>query len=376
MAKTSKDVQLHAELTEEAHEELMDVVHLSVLAEFFIIGVLTMVAEIGVYILFLQDAISFIFSFVLHMIVVGLLSLWVWKRFHIHSGIRISILLHMSTLFLGPFGAIGSVLSVFTYYFFQKTSHSFIEWYNEIFPEEIVIPSHELHLSILAGRERPEESASVSSFNDIMATGDTEQKQAVIQIITQNFRPEFSVAIHQALRDKDPVIRVQASSCVSTIERRFNNRIQDLTEKFRENPNSFVVCAALAHVLDDYAHSGLLDNKRIKEVIQRALFYYLEAVELKHDDFEVCISIGRIILKQKRYKEAKVWFGKIMKDGLESPIIYGWYIETLFYLKEYAELRKFVVEHKEILSDQSLHENVKQFAALWMDESVVQGSAV
>ncbi|MDP3532481.1 MAG: hypothetical protein Q8S31_04250 [Alphaproteobacteria bacterium] len=369
MYESYREEAIKFRLTEPDESGPQDIVHFSALVELILIGLVSAIIESVLFTLLVKDVIGILLTLLGHVLLVGALFLWVIRRYHKHSGLRIALLLTLSTCFLGPFGAVGTFISVIMFVVFQKSSQSFMEWYKSIFPDTITVSFDELHLNLKSGRERPDEAATVSSFIDIISKGNTKQKQAAIQIITHNFHPSFAIALKIALKDMDPVVRVQAASAVTAIERKYVNKLHELEEHYLKNKN-FLSTAQLADQFDEYGNLGLMDKERERETKNKSLMYFLEAYKIKNNDRHVLLAIGRLLLKQGKTLEAYEWFKKILEDGLYSTEILAWTIECLFKLKMYDALRDFIQTHRDKIDLTKLHENVKEFVTLWMGNSI------
>lgn len=367
MYESYRDEAIKFRLTEPDESGPRDIVHFSALTELVLIGLFSAIVECALFTLLVKDVIDILLALLGHILLVAALFLWVIRRYHKHSGLRIALLLTLSTCFLGPFGAVGTFISVIMFMVFQKSSQSFMEWYKSIFPDEVVISFDELHLNLKSGRERPDEAGTVSSFVDVISKGNTKQKQAAIQIITHNFHPSFAIALKIALKDMDPVVRVQAASAVAAIERKYVNKFHELEEEYLKKKD-FLSTAQLADHLDEYGNLGLMDKERERETKNRSLMYFLEAYKIKKNDRHVLLAIGRLLLKQGKTLEAYEWFKKILENGLYTTEILAWTIECLFKLKMYTNLREFIQTHYDQIDAKKLQENVKSFINLWLND--------
>lgn len=373
MYESYRDEAIKFRLTEPDASGPQDIVHISALVELVLIGLFSAIAECVLFTLLVKDIIGIFLTLVGHFLLIAALCLWVLRRYHKHSGLRIALLLTLSTCFLGPFGAIGTFISVIMFIVFQRSSQSFMEWYKSIFPDEVVVSFDELYLNLKSGRERADEAGTVSSFIDIISKGNTKQKQAAIQIMTHNFHPSFAVALRTALKDMDPVVRVQAASAVAAIERKYVNKLHELEEQYVKNKD-FLSTALLADQFDEYGNLGLMDKERERETKNKALFYFLEAYKLKNNDRHVLLAIGRLLLKQGKIAEAYEWFHKILDSGFYTTEIIAWTIECLFKLKKYNILRDFIRTHYDKIDVTKLQENVNSFVQLWLGNPQNQNS--
>lgn len=366
MHESLRDEAVQFNITEPAQEGAREKLHFTALAELIIVGFIAAVVESILFTILAKKLGNIFFILVFHVGLVFLLSLWVkWRQRH-ESGVRIALLLTVSTAFLGAFGAVGTFVSVFVYYLFQKTSRSFMEWYKDIFPDDDDSETalHELHLNLISGRENPEIAASVTSFTDVLKRGSSKDKLAAIQVINRNFKPHFAPALKIALQDSDPMIRVQAASAIASLERTYTNSQQEL-EKEHEKKGTYKTLIALAVHHDAYGNLGVLDQDRAAENRKQALDYYMEAFQQKPDDEKVAFAIGRLLVKLERHQDAVDWYKKLLSQNKVTPEIVGWTIESLFKLKSYDELRSFLSQYDSVIEKEKLHESVQGFIDLW-----------
>lgn len=377
MQESLRDEVIKFSFTEPAKEGAREKLRFTALAELIFVGFIAAVVEIILFTVLSKKLGNVFFVVVTHIGLVVLLALWVrWRQRH-HSGVRIAILLTVSTAFLGAFGAVGTFISVFVYYLFQRTSRSFMEWYKDIFPDDDNVGTalHELHLNLISGRENPEIAISVTSFNDVLKRGSVQDKLAAIQVISRNFQPHFAPALKLGIQDSDPMIRVQAASAIAALERKFSNNQQKL-EKEHAKKSSFKSLIALAVHHDNYGNLGILDADRAIENRKKALEYYKEAYDQNPDDDEINFAIGRLYVKLNQHQDAVDWYKNLISKQKVTPEIIGWMIESLFKLKAYDELRRFIVEYEKVIDIEKLHDNVKGFIELWRNRAkAIEGGA-
>lgn len=371
MTQSLRDDAVKFSLTEPAQEGAREKLHFTALAELLIVGFVAAVVEVILFTVLSKKLGNIFFVLIFHFGLVCVLCLWVRWRQQRESGVRIAILLTISTAFLGAFGAVGTFVSVFVYYLFQKTSRTFMEWYKDIFPddEDAETALHELHLNLISGREKPEIASSVTSFIDVLKRGASKDKLAAIQVINRNFKPHFAPALKLGIQDSDPMIRVQAASAVAAIERTYTNKQQEL-EKIYANKRSIGSLLALAVHHDNYGNLGILDEDRAIENRKKALMYFKEAQAVKPDDDKINFAIGRLLVKLEEHKEAVDWYSKLLAQNKVTSEIVGWMIESLFKLKSYDELRSFILRYDSVIDATKLHENVKGFIDLWRGKKV------
>ena len=86
-------------------------------------------------------------------------------------------------------------------------------------------------------------NSTVSPFAEVIEFGSFEQKQSVVTLIADHFRPEFASALRAALNNPEPAIRVQAATAVARIENQFLQRSVALEGARVEHPTTRPCCA-------------------------------------------------------------------------------------------------------------------------------------
>jgi polysaccharide biosynthesis protein PelE len=147
---------------------------------------------------------------------------------------------------------------------------------------------------------RPTRDSTVSPFADVIEVGTFEQKQSVVTLIADHFRPEFAVALRRALNDPEPAIRVQAATAVARIENRFLQRSVALEAARRAKPNDPVVLREVAGHHEAYARSGLLDAERMASEQRSAIALYTRLLETASADADMAAAAARLYLELGR----------------------------------------------------------------------------
>ncbi|MFQ5738757.1 MAG: tetratricopeptide repeat protein [Acidobacteriota bacterium] len=262
---------------------------------------------------------------------------------------RWPLLLGVSTLGTGPLGCAGTLCSMALNRWFQRTSSSFEDWYNSLFPEQQSLLAREVFERIQVAQADPIGQTS-APFADILSYGSLSQKQTVIWLISKHFSPVLAPALLQALKDTDSAVRVQAATAMARIENEFSRRTMELTQAADKDPDNPRLLRRLARHYDDYAFTGLLDNVREMDNRGKALEAYMDVLEKVPDDFSARLAVGRLLLREGRYREASGWFEASTQMGQSSPQMLFWNMESWFQLGCWREIRRLALTHHDELS--------------------------
>lgn len=302
---------------------------------------LTLAHGFNIY-LFAADIIPLFLVVVIHIalvVVTGVLA-----RGMIVKGLdsRFLTVLFVSTMALGAFGAVGTLLAIVLYRLHMRTAQPFIEWFNTMFPTRDTSVSEQIYDDIIIGRDESPKPYSVVPFMDVMIAGSDGQKREAISKMTMRFDPSFAPAFRAALGDASNSVRVQAATAVARIEHQFSSRLMKLTELHRRMPNDGTVLRALAEHYDDYAFTGILDPERERLNRESALKYYLEYLNIAPRDERARVQVGRLLLRAGDASRAAGWLGESLRDGHRSDALLGWYAEALYAAGGFTELRNLV----------------------------------
>jgi len=282
---------------------------------------------------------------------------------------RLAAWLAWMTLTLGPLGPIATIILAIMTGGFVRVARPFEEWYAGLFPEDEETASERLYQRIVSGREDSISEGSVSSLTDVLFTGNTRAKQAVVALLARRFRSDFAPALQMALNDPEASIRVQAATAASTIEERFHNRRLELEAEARQNPNRDTVLSLARH-LDEYAYAGVLDEDRQQVVMAEALANYQKAAGFAADE-DVQVAIGRLLLRLDRLEEAETLLSDLAGSSQDDrPVL--WLVECLFRQRRFDELRRHIDDPR--LQDLALTEGFSALSPvvnLWQVSALV-----
>jgi hypothetical protein len=269
-------------------------------------------------------------------------ALFLWYRFSpgIATDVRIPLILVSATAALGPCGPAAALFTMALSRWFMRHATPFEEWYRTLFPE--LVNDAEADFARRAASATVDNPASLAPFAEVLAFGSLHQKQALIAVINQSFRPAFGPILKRALSDENNVIRVQAATTMNRIENVMHAQTVELTGRLSEKPGDPDALLALARHYDSHLYSCILDAKREEEIRERALETWSRYLALKPNDIDSQIAASRLQLRSGLCEDAARSLAKVIDAGAATPQAELWYMESLYRLGRYAELRASV----------------------------------
>jgi hypothetical protein len=281
------------------------------------------------------------------------------------------LLFAVAVAFLGPVGVVGAAVAALFRLAFARRATPFLAWYASLFPTEEPDPTRALHESVVLRGRGPAKRSTVAPFADVMALGSLREKQSVLALIAERFRPPFAGALRAALNDAEPVVRVQAAAAVARIENGYLQRAMSLEERHAERPDDPELMLALARHYDEHAATGLLDEGRTRESAERALGLYLQLADRVRGGgvAEAAEAIGRLLLQLGRVEQAARVLRLMVADGAGGGPpphgALGHYLECLYRLRRFAELREVCRRFAQDLEDPAVPDEIREAARLW-----------
>jgi tetratricopeptide (TPR) repeat protein len=301
----------------------------------------------------------------LHAAMIAAMVAWIALSPVARLDLRIPVLLAVTTAVLGPAGPLGTALTIAACRRFARSAVPFEEWYEGIFPKEDaeLEAALERHArALIAG----ESEGGVVPFIDVLSFGSRQQKQAMIAMITSRFHPSFAPVLRMALNDSNQAIRVQAATAMTRVENGFLEKSLELAQAAGDGPADPELVLRIARHYDSYAFAGILDEKRENENREKAAEAYIRYLELRSGDHEICAEAGRLLVRKGDYLTAAALLREALRQGDASPAVVLWYMESLFRLKRYAELRKLANAQRQALeSDTALPAEVSEAVRIW-----------
>ncbi len=304
-----------------------------------------------------------------HGIVVMVMAGWCWL--HRGRSAVASLLCFAATATMAAPGAWGAIVAGLALMVFRRRATSFEEWYASLFPTEAESRALELYRRLEAGQEGVAASSSLAAFVDILRLGTPEQKEAVVTILSRNFRPAFAPALRLALQDPVPSVRVQAATAAAEIENDFLARSIELTRDIEARPDDVEAHVRLASFYDDYSYSGMLDPLREEENRKLALVHYREALKRRPGDLSLEAAVGRCLVRSGDLARAERWIARSLRRGLDDRGLFVWYLDCLFALRRFDELRALIAKNRDILLGDGQSrpgDPVPASVRLWLEE--------
>jgi hypothetical protein len=309
----------------------------------------------------------------LHCALIAGLAAWIARSPAARGDLRIPVLLAVTTAVMGPAGPLGTALTIISCRRFARSAIPFEEWYEGLFPKEDaeLEAALERHARALAAGEGEE---GVVPFIDVLSFGSRQQKQAMIAMITSRFHPSFAPVLRKALSDSNQAIRVQAATAMTRVENGFLEKSLERAEAARNDPGNPELILRIARHYDSYAFAGILDEKREHENRDKAASAYLRYIEQRPENREISAEAGRLLVRKGDYLTAAALLRESIRRGDASRAAVLWYMESLYRLKRYAELRKLANEHGEALgSDAALPAEVSDAVRIWSGADLCAG---
>lgn len=300
-----------------------------------VVAVLLLVIESAICVVVFRNPQAAVRMLAIHGVVSCLAGWWLAQPRRRHG--RHALLLWMMTTVCGPLGAGGVVLAIVLERVHAAQRASLEEWHEMLFPENVADEQAELWRRIgQRASDRPADQP-VTPFLDVLAFGSVSQRQAVVAIIAQQFRPAFAPALKAALLDEHNVVRVQAATAIARLEQEFLERTLELQGALGDGADDPAAHLALATHYDDQAFNGLLDPARQEECRDKAIDGYKWYLTRRPDDKPVELRLARLHLRRRELPEAEARLRRLTECGCPRSNL--WLMEALFEQGQFSELR-------------------------------------
>lgn len=257
-------------------------------------------------------------------------------------------LLALATAMMGFVGILGVMLAFGLFLEYRKTATSFEEWYESLFPADLLNASIELMSRIES--QGTNANAALTPFMDILAYGSQEQKQTMIAKMSRNFKPVFASVLREAVNNADNAVRVQAATAISHVENSFMRRTMAFEQQLEHNNEDLELVLEVARHYDDFAFTGLLDPVREGENRQKAIAGYRTCLAGKPGDHGVAVALGRTLVRSGELEEAAEFFEATLRHGVATHQMVLWAMETLFKLERFDQLVELSQRHSKLFS--------------------------
>lgn len=322
--------------------------------------------------LWLGTALGPLIPLLLHLVISTVAAFMVWGYFRRGGYAAHLAMLVIVSAVAGIFGAVGALFGYLAYLVFTQNAQEFSDWYESIFPEDLPTAPQKIYDDILEGIDENPRAYSVMPFIEVMQLGSEQQKRRALARMTSNFHPRLAPAFKIALKDASNTIRVQAATAVAKIEKKFMATRDQIEMARVKEPHNIRLLFALAHFFDEYAFTGILDAGLEKTNRARAIETYKAYLKQDPTHKETWVAIGRLLYRDQQWEDAAEWFRQALERDWHMPQMILWYVECLFRLGRYAELRRIAAAYGRGITHQDIWpRNVREAMNLWTAEARV-----
>jgi len=295
-------------------------------------------AEMGAFYLF--GAHEPLLALCLHMAVLILMSLWTYASALTDGADGFSYCLLPLTVVAGPFGVALCLIAAFIKTRVARGALSPSEWIESLFEANKDFETELLYERIVHGYDDSKYIETIEPLSDIISYGTIQQKQLAIAKIARYFRPRFAPLLLLAAKDGNAAVRVQAATALAKIERAFMARFMKLEAVLDVLPDNDPKKLNLAEIYDDYAHAGFLDDNSRHLLRLKAISIYKNYLGAQESE-ECRVRLARLQLRQKMPQEALHTLEPLIGSQAVSHRVHYWYMETLYDLRDFENLRNY-----------------------------------
>ena len=301
------------------------------------------------------------FALIIHFVIIGIGYLLTFLRNQSGMDTRASSTTLLMLLIAGPFGGLGAIAMILSHLVFRQDSLSFSEWVGFIYPRPQMTLGEEIYDDIDLKVDEHPRQYDVLPFMDVMRLGSVEQKREAINQVMLHFNPRFASVLQAALKDHSLSVRTLAATSIARLEKELQGKERKLEQILQHSEQTPELLLATARFYDDYAFSGLVDSERKDHYIKQSYDFYQRYIRRRSGDTRVAAWVGRLLVRSGQQEKAASWLKQLIEEDRSDGHIISWYLEVLFSLGRYAELRNFMQSHSAKL-EQLLHD--ERFAPL------------
>lgn len=305
------------------------------------------------------------YYFVLHFVLFGLLFfLLPTKKI---EGATFTPHFILTFLFLGPFGALISLLFCLYYPYRIRHGKTFMEWYEGLFPTEYFEERFPVYERMMAEQEDYSSKTHLVSFTDIMTSGSEEDKAEAINKILLYFRPSFTPALVLGLNDKSSSVRVRAATAVARIEQEALLRREALETAIKKNPKDEEAILALARSEEDYSQTAFVNDAERKEMLHKSITLYRQYLELNPLSVSVRVRYAWLLFLAKEFEESRKEINRaVAEGGINAINTLRVYLKILFEQGDYQKIRELAQVDYPFLQEQREEEiRLRDILLLW-----------
>ena len=248
----------------------------------------------------------------LHVITVAVVGLILFRDRSEHDDLTVASMMFLAIIAAGPAGAIAS-LSALAFVDHAGAGPSLLQsWYTRLSRASGSRASAELADRVIAGRVINWTAPAPEKFEDVIATGSLEEKQAALGLMARRFHTDFAPALELALRSPEPIVRVQAAAVVARVRADIKTRIKTLlTASDNRLPAARVInagelvrlagCSLVDRADADKCRKAAAEALRVVLVTGQDVAFMSAAADL-----ETAPMIERYLVSSGRYREFRV----------------------------------------------------------------------
>jgi polysaccharide biosynthesis protein PelE len=227
----------------------------------------------------------------LHAAAVAVVALLLFRGREPEDDLTLASLMFLVILVAGPAGAIASLAALAFVNHAGAGPEVLSAWYTRLSKASGSIPSTELSDRVVAGRVIDTNSAAPAQFENVIASGTLEERQAALGLMARHFHTDYAPALEAALRSPEPVVRVQAAAVVSRVRADLKTRIKALllTNQKRGSVQSLNDAAELVRL----AACSLVDRADAEKCRKGALETLQKVLSTRHDVLSLAAAARR-----------------------------------------------------------------------------------
>ncbi len=195
-----------------------------------------------------------------HVAVVCLLGLWVAQVGRAGRNAAMPLLTAIAVAATGPLGALAALVTIA---FARQTPEDrklLDDWYERIAMAVDTDDVTQLCDQVATGRTADLADAAPRSFTTIMQSGSLADRQTALGIIARNFHPDYLPALALALKNPEPVIRVQAAAVATRVRGDLRSLVDGFVKPDGQPAPGSAMAITAAGQLRACIASGLLDE--------------------------------------------------------------------------------------------------------------------
>ncbi len=198
----------------------------------------------------------------------------------------------------------------------------------------------------------------------IRSCSSTELKRGAIETLTQIANPQSVSLLKECLVDPDPEVRFYASSGLSRIEERMNERIIRLKHRLQDGEDNLSLRSDLGRAYFEFIYMEIQDRASLSYYLTQAIDNFEIAAQYPSADDSIHHYLQRAYTAASRYDDAKKVHDSHFKDRLESTSNIMYLAENFFAQGLYRECLNVL---KQARSSVRAAKVVRDVQSLWLE---------